>query len=133
MQFDEESQCYVITSPLYVYVGKKKFMLNMNDYRNAHYQVLNKAKVEYKRLLRDEILQLPKMNVININYDVTLGDNRRHDGMNIVSVTSKFFLDALVEYGVLEDDNTKHVIHEEWNSRGVEKNNGKVEIYIKPL
>ena len=39
MQFDEESQCYVITSPLYVYVGKKKFMLNMNDYRNAHYQV----------------------------------------------------------------------------------------------
>lgn len=133
MQFDEESQCYVITSPLFVYVGKKKFMLNMNDYRNAHYQVLNKAKVEYKRLLRDEILQLPKMNVININYDVTLGDNRRHDGMNIVSVTSKFFLDALVEYGVLEDDNTKHVIHEEWNSRGVEKNNGKVEIYIKPL
>lgn len=133
MQFDEESQCYVITSPLYVYVGKKKFMLNMNDYRNAHYQVLNKAKVEYKRLLRDEILQLPKMNVININYDITLGDNRRHDGMNIVSVTSKFFLDALVEYGVLEDDNTKHVIHEEWNSRGVEKNNGKVEIYIKPL
>lgn len=133
MQFDEESQCYVITSPLYVYVGKKKFMLNMNDYRNAHYQVLNKAKIEYKRLLRDEILQLPKMNVININYDVTLGDNRRHDGMNIVSVTSKFFLDALVEYGVLEDDNTKHVIHEEWNSRGVEKNNGKVEIYIKPL
>lgn len=133
MQFDEESQCYVITSPLYVYVGRKKFMLNMNDYRNAHYQVLNKAKVEYKRLLRDEILQLPKMNVININYDVTLGDNRRHDGMNIVSVTSKFFLDALVEYGVLEDDNTKHVIHEEWNSRGVEKNNGKVEIYIKPL
>ena len=69
MQFDEESQCYVITSPLYVYVGKKKFMLNMNDYRNAHYQVLNKAKVEYKRLLRDEILQLPKMNVININYE----------------------------------------------------------------
>lgn len=133
MQFDEESQCYVITSPLFVYVGKKKFMLNMNDYRNAHYQVLNKAKVEYKRLLRDEILQLPKMNVININYDVTLGDNRRHDGMNIVSVTSKFFLDALVEYGVLEDDNTKHVIHEEWNCCGVEKNNGKVEIYIKPL
>ena len=133
MRFDEESQCFVIDSPLFVYVGKKKFMLNMNDYRNAHYQVLNKAKVEYKRLLRDEILQLPKMNVININYDVTLGDNRRHDGMNIVSVTSKFFLDALVEYGVLEDDNTKHVIHEEWNSHGVEKNNGKVEIYIKPL
>ena len=53
--------------------------------------------------------------------------------MNIASVTSKFFLDALVEYGVLEDDNMKHVIHEEWNSGGVEKNNGKVEIYIKPL
>lgn len=134
MRFDEETGSYVIESPLSVPVSsKKKFMLNMNDYRNAHYQVLNKAKVEYKRIMRDEILQLPKMNVISVDYEITLGDNRRHDGMNIASVTSKFFLDALVEYGILEDDNMKRVLHEEWNSCGVEKGNGRVLIYIRPL
>ena len=53
--------------------------------------------------------------------------------MNICAVTSKFFLDALVEYGVLPDDNMKFVLHEEWNGNGIEKNNGKVLIYIKPL
>lgn len=134
MTYDEETGSYVIESPLSVPVSsKKKFMLNMNDYRNTHYQVLNKAKVEYKRIMRDEILQLPKMNVVTISYDITFSDNRRHDGMNVASITSKFFLDALVEYGVLEDDNTKHVLHEEWNACGVEKNKGKVLIYIKSL
>ena len=108
-------------------------MLNMNDYRNAHYQVLNKAKVEYKRIMREDILQLPNMSKVSISYEITLGDNRRHDGMNICSVTSKFFLDALVEYGILQDDNMKFVLHEEWNGNGIEKNNGKVLIYIKPL
>ena len=134
MKYDEETQSFVIESPLYVIVGRKKFMLNMNDYRNAHYQVLNKAKIEYKKLLRDDILSLPaKMGRISIDYEIILGDNRRHDGMNICAVTSKFFLDALVEYGVLPDDNMKFVLHEEWNGNGIEKNNGKVLIYIKPL
>lgn len=134
MTYDEETGCFVIESPLSVPVSsKKKFMLNMNDYRNAHYQVLNKAKVEYKRLMRDDILQLPNMEKVSISYEITLGDNRRHDGMNICAVTSKFFLDALVEYGILSDDNMKFVLHEEWNGNGIEKNNGKVLIYIKPL
>jgi len=134
MKYDEETQSFVIESPLYVIVGRKKFMLNMNDYRNAHYQVLNKAKIEYKKLLRDDILSLPaKMGRISIDYEIILGDNRRHDGMNIVSVTSKFFLDALVEYGVIEDDNTHYVLHEEWNIRPSEKGNGRVIIFIKPM
>lgn len=133
MRFDEEMGCFVIESPLSVNVGKKKFMLNMNPYRNAHYQVLNKAKQEYKRVMKDEILSLPKMEKIVIDYEITFGDNRRRDGMNIASVTSKFFLDALVEYNVLKDDNYKNVLHEEWNPCGVEKDNGKVTIYLRPV
>ena len=133
MRFDEETGCFVIESPLSVNVGKKKFMLNMNPYRNAHYQVLNKAKQEYKRVMKDEILSLPNMEKIVIDYEITFGDNRRRDGMNIASVTSKFFLDALVEYNVLKDDNYKNVLHEEWNPCGVEKDNGKVTIYLRPV
>ena len=101
MRFDEESQCFVIDSPLFVYVGKKKFMLNMNDYRNAHYQVLNKAKVEYKRLLRDEILQLPKMNVVNIDYEITLGTDKTFICENCSSKINKE-IKELVDYNDID-------------------------------
>lgn len=133
MYFDDESQCYVIASPVSVNVGKKKFMLNLNPYRNSHYQVLNRAKDEYKRLMHNEIADLPKMNMVSINYELFFGDKRVHDGMNVVSVVSKFFLDALVAYGKLKDDNVKYVCHEEWNFGGYDKDNARVMIYIRAL
>lgn len=133
MYFDEETQCFVVESPVSVLVGKKKFMLNLNPYRNAHYQVLNRAKDEYKRIMHNEIADLPKMERIWLNYEVYVGDKKIHDGMNIVSIISKFFLDALVAYGKLKDDNLKIVGHEEINYGGYDKGRARVMIYIRPL
>lgn len=134
MHFDEETQCFVVESPISVLVGKKKFMLNLNPYRNAHFQVLNRAKDEYKRIMHNEIIDLPhNMKKVSIDYEIIFGDNRIHDGMNIVAVVSKFFLDALVAYGKIPDDNKRIVIHEEWNDGGFDKDNARVLIYIKVL
>lgn len=134
MYFDEETQCYVVESPVSVLVGKKKFMLNLNPYRNAHFQVLNRAKDEYKRIMHNEIVDLPhNMQKISIDYEIIFGDNRIHDGMNIIAVVSKFFLDALVAYGKIKDDNKRIVIHEEWNDGGFDKGKPRVLIYIKVL
>ncbi len=133
MYFDDETQCFVVESPAAVAVGRKKFMINLNPYRNSHYQVLNRAKDEYKRMMHNEIADLPKMERVSLNYEVYVGDNRIHDGMNIVSITSKFFLDALVAYGKLKDDNMKIVCHEEWNYGGYDKGRARVMIYIRPL
>ena len=134
MHFDEKTQCFVVESPVSVLVGKKKFMLNLNPYRNAHFQVLNRAKDEYKRIMHNEIIGLPHMmKRISVDYEIIFGDKRVHDGMNIIAVLSKFFLDALVAYGKIKDDNKNIVIHEEWNDGGFDKNNTKVLIYIKVL
>jgi len=44
-----------INSPLGVPVGRKNFTLNLNVYRNAHYQILNKAKQNYKIFMSRQI------------------------------------------------------------------------------
>lgn len=132
-EYNEELQCYAIESPLFVQVtATSKFPLNMNEYRNAYWRTLNDAKIMYSQLMRDKILSLPKMNKVSIDYEITVADNYRHDGMNITSVTSKFFLDALVDNGIIPDDDMKHVVHEEWNATP-KGDIGKVTILIYPI
>lgn len=132
-EYLEDLQCYAIESPLFVQVTPStKFSMNMNEYRNTYWRTLNDAKIMYGQLMRDKILSLPKMNKISVDYEITIADNYRHDGMNITSVTSKFFLDALVENGIIVDDDMKHVVHEEWNP-GPEDVVGKVTILIYPV
>ena len=48
----------MINSPLSVPVGKGKFIINLNNYRNAHYQILNKAKKSYKLIINNQIKKL---------------------------------------------------------------------------
>lgn len=131
---DAETGCFVLISPFCVPVSKnKKFMINMNEYRNVFYQTLDKAKKEYKGIMREQILALPRMDRVSIDYEIVVGDKRIRDGNNIQSVTSKFFLDALVEFGIIKDDNMSIVVHEEWNPKGYMKGDGFVEIYIRPV
>ena len=54
----------LIESPLRVPAGKNDFILNLNNYRNEHYQTLNKAKIAYKQLIHNQVVKLPKMNKI---------------------------------------------------------------------
>jgi hypothetical protein len=97
----------------YVMIGNKKFSLNLNVYRNAHYQVLNKAKIIFKNKLLAEYPELTriKANRVIIEYLITRCDNRKFDTMNIVSIVDKFFLDALVEFGCISDDNYNYVAY----------------------
>lgn len=98
----------------FVMVGNKKFALNLNVYRNAHYQTLNKAKIIFKnQLLADypEIQEI-KAHQVKIGYYIERCDNRIFDTMNIISIVDKFFLDALVEFKCISDDNYKYVTYE---------------------
>ena len=88
---------YRFSSPLQIFVGKRKFILNLNNYRNTHYRVLNNAKVTYKMYMKKQIEKLPRLQPpIQITYTVFKGDKRNCDIGNICSVHQKFFEDALV-------------------------------------
>jgi hypothetical protein len=99
--------------PSRVQVGNKVFALNLNGYRNAHFQTLNNAKKNFKVLLYNtypEILSIRAQSVI-VQYKITPHNKRLFDTQNIISVVDKFFLDALVEAGTIPDDNYKVVTY----------------------
>lgn len=123
---------YRLQSPLSISVGKRKFILNLNNFRNAHYLTLNRAKVLYKEYMREQIKKLPQLQPpIQVVYRVYKGDNRRCDTGNVCSIHQKFFEDALVELGKLPDDNHNMIVRSIFEWGGVDKLAPCVEIMIE--
>lgn len=83
---------------------KKKFHFNLNQYRNAHYQVLNRAKRWFEIWV---LMQPGKQAMFNgpveIHYRFWL--KRKADLMNYGAVVDKFMQDALVKKRIIPDDN----------------------------
>lgn len=120
-----------LASPLSVMTSKtKKFYLNLNNYRNTHYAVLNKAKKVYKELMRPQIEKLPLLDTICIEYVVYPPTKRLFDIGNVTAVHKKFFEDALVELGVIEDDNYQFVLGSCERFGHIDKENPRVQINI---
>ncbi len=122
----------MITAPISVPISKNKSLaLNLNIYRNAHYQSLNKAKVMFKELLREQIEPMNSMTSITARYVLFVGSRRLTDVANVCTVVDKFFMDALVEFGKLPDDNYQHLPKVIYEFGGYDKENPRVEIYIE--
>lgn len=127
----------IITAPLRVNIGSVKkdryFVLNMNQYRNTHYQLLNKAKIKYKELLKPQIELLPKYSVVALHYTMYPKNRQLQDIANVCSIHDKFFSDALVELRKLPDDNYLYLPTTTYNFGSVDTENPRVEIYIEDL
>ena len=116
----------------YVLVGGKRFALNLNTYRNACYHVLNQAKINFKNellLTYSELLKL-KFNKVKITYIIIPHNKQLFDTKNIESIVDKFFCDALVECGIIPDDNYTVVSYGAPEVSEIVKNNCK-KILIK--
>jgi len=121
---------YELIVPLRTMVGKKWFSLNLNHFRNAHYQILNQAKKNFKELIRPQLHKLPILGKITIHYTIYYKDKRKFDLDNIVSVIAKFTQDALVENGIIEEDNYTIVIGSSNSFGGISKDNPRCQITI---
>ena len=128
----------ILHSPLKVWRGNTKprtakqwFILNLNNYRNAHYLVLNRTKINYKATMANQISLLPKIvGPITIHYEIFAKTKRVLDIDNVVSVHKKYFQDALVELGRIEDDDFNYIVGSSESYGGVDKENPRVEITI---
>jgi len=91
----------------YVMVGNKKFMLNLNAYRNACFHLLSDAKINFKNelLLTYPELRKIKAHQLKLNYTIFPHNAGLFDTGNIIAVVDKFFLDALKIAGCIPDDN----------------------------
>ena len=103
----------------------------MNQYRNAHYRVSNKAKIEYKEFIKQQILKRKKkFGKMCIIYTVYQPTRRRFDIGNVCSIHQKFFEDALVELGRLDDDRYNYIPMCVFCFGGIDPSNPRVDIEI---
>jgi hypothetical protein len=109
----------------------KVFILNLNNYRNAHHFTLNKA----KKLFNDEVEPLlqginKRFKKFELVYTVYKNDERKCDVNNICSIVDKFFCDVLVEKKIIVDDDYKHLPQSTFKWGGVDAENPRVEVEI---
>jgi len=99
----------------HVYINGKKYMLNLNVYRNLNYHILNQMKVNFKNKFYADNPDLYDIggDKLKISYEIIPNNNRLFDTFNIISVVDKFILDALVSADCIPDDSYKYVSYGE--------------------
>lgn len=134
----EATKSILIIAPLYIDIERKtmkdkRYYINMNTYRNLHHRVNGMLKKKYLEAVREQLEGVKIETPCEIIYRVIKPTKRRLDKMNVISVTSKYLLDAITELNCWEDDNDDFVKKETILPTEYEKNNGRVEILINTI
>ena len=124
-----------IILPIYANTSKKKKVLvSLNWYRNAHYGIKDKIKKEYHEIVYSQLrgLKQPFQKRIGVKYRLFYkrGDC---DLMNVVSVLDKFLLDALIQAGMIKDDNVNKYISCHAEVGGKDSENPRLVCIIEEL
>lgn len=122
----------VFVSPLSITVGSKRYILNLNNYRNWYFRTSNNIKIAYKKFIREQLVKIAfQFNKAKVSYTVYRDSNRRFDLGNVCSIHEKFFEDAAVEYGVFPDDKASVIQEVHYYNGGVDRKNPRVEIEVE--
>ena len=128
---------YVFDMPLYLITAKsgngKKYRLNMNEYRNWKGVVSNTVKIKYKEVVSSQLKGLKLKAPIQITFVLYKSSKRRTDRANQCCIHEKFFCDALVELGCLEDDNDNYIVRSIYETGGIDRENPRMDIIIEEL
>lgn len=128
-----------ITIPLTVPVSRNKsFTLNLNNYRNTHFQTLNKAKKVYRDIVWDAYISASRgyQNFdppFRMTYTIFPKTRRRCDVANVGSILDKFTCDALVELHVMDDDDYTNIPVVIYQIGHVDRENPRCELRIESL
>lgn len=129
-----------LSLPLSVAVSKsgRKFTCNLNNYRNTHFQTLNKAKKEYRDLVWDAYINANRQGAtlnppFKLTYTVYPATKRRTDVANIATVIDKFTCDALVELRLMDDDDYLHIPVVIYQIGKVDRENPRCELTIESI
>jgi len=121
-----------INLPLQVWYSKnKKFILNLNNYRNAYFRILSISKKAYTEELLPELADLPQYTEpVTLTYTYYAKTKRRIDISNPCSIIDKFACDALVKAGILKDDSFEQVDQVIYKFGGFDKENPRCELTV---
>lgn len=127
-----------VIAPFAVYLPRKtvkdkRVPINLNWYRNADRHVSNDVKKQYLEEVKNQLKGVKLETPVKIKYKVFKPTRRRLDKMNVVSITSKFLLDAMSTLAVIPDDNDDYVKNELILPTEYDKNNGYVEVWFETV
>jgi len=113
-----------IISPLAVYLPRKtmlpkKYILNKNNERNWYFLLSNKIKQAYKAAVEAQLRGLTLTPPISLNMTYYKPTARRSDRANVLCIHEKFFCDALVECGCMDDDSDEYIVSTHYFSGGI--------------
>ena len=126
---------FTVSSPLFIEIGvkkKRKVYLNLNTYRNLHYQTNNQVKRAYSALIGKQIPKVSYDN-IKITYTLYIGTLGEVDISNVCSIVDKFFCDAMVTRGVIVDDNYKFLKEVVYKFGDLDRENPRVMIDVEEV
>jgi len=125
----------IIRSPLAIYfprktMADKKYILNLNNYRNTMYIVLNQAKQIYTAKIAEQLRALSPQTTMRCRYILYPKTKRLTDIHNVCCIHEKFFMDAVIKMGILPDDNYLYYKETSYTFGKVDKDNYRVDIEI---
>tara|TARA_A100000171_G_scaffold40182_1_gene40286 strand:+ start:7040 stop:7420 length:381 start_codon:yes stop_codon:yes gene_type:complete len=121
-----------INLPIAIYKKGNRYSLNLNQYRNWHYQASNQIKSIFCGIV-DDRLDFVFEGPVRIKYEYYAPNKRRVDLMNVVSVVDKFFQDAMVSKGCIEADDTSIVKRVDAIYNGIDRENPRLEVTITSI
>lgn len=125
---------YEFTLPCYIQHAKKNVPINLNWYRNAHYQTSNTVKRKFKEAITPQFKGLNPIGCkVAIHFTYYAARNNSPDLDNFTSVSKKFFQDAAVELGLIPDDNINHVVYTSESYGGIDRENPRVVATINEI
>lgn len=121
--------------PIQVPVSKKKdFILNLNKYRNSHWNELGKAKSYFHDYIKNANIEHETFqNPVRFHYIYYPKSKHIFDRMNVASIIDKFLCDALIDVGILKDDTYDLVLFPTFEFGGVDKEYPRCEVYIEEI
>lgn len=141
MQDRATSQVTVIC-PLHIDLPRKKgpakrVHLSQNVIRNAHFQIQNAVKHAVKeivwRQLSDNFTGIRLSEPVELEIKLYKDKSRRADLSNFCSIIDKYATDALVEYGLISDDNVKVLKKVTYLFGGFDDVNPRAELTLREL
>jgi len=128
-----------LSVPLFVDIPRKtkknkRVYFNLNVYRNLNFFTNNQVKSMFKDIVKRVLSSHTEpLSKISITYTLFRKDKRRSDISNVLCIIDKFFCDAFVELGFIEDDDYTILPEVNYRFGGIDKDNPRVEIEVKEL
>lgn len=114
----------------------KKVPVNLNWFRHAHHRDYDKAKVMYSDYMKEQIESfdpLPTGSKVKVKYYYYAAMNNGPDLDNFVGAAKKFFQDALIDHGFIENDNVNFICENNEKYMGIDRKNPRIVAVIEEL